>query len=122
MLFHYGDLTGKDTMRSTRGYARLTDCDIAESVEDAAKYTGTPVRDTVKYKYELKIERSYFQKNFKNVGTRGGFSEYGTDQPIPVKYFRKIATLLRGPPPGGTAPAVTGGGPSGVAGRGPAAL
>ncbi len=113
-LFHYGDLTGKETFRSTQAYPRLTDCHIAESVEDAAKYTGTAVRDSVKFKYELKIERGYFFKNFKNVATRqGGFSEFGTDQPIPVRYFRKIATLLRGPP--GGAPPVPGAGPGGGA-------
>lgn len=118
-LFHYGDLTGKESFRSTQGYPRLTDCHIAETVEDAAKYTGTPVRDSVKFKYELKIERNYFLKNFKNVATRdGGFSEYGTEQPIPVKYFRKVGTLLRGP--SGGAPPVQGLGPGGAAGSGAA--
>ena len=114
-LFHYGDLTGKETLTSLRSYPRLTNCDIATTVEDAAKYTGTPVRDTVKYKYELKIERGHFAKYFKNAGTRNGFSEFSTDQPIPVKYFRKIATLLR-TPPGGAPPTSAGGG--GLAGGG----
>lgn len=105
-LFHYGDLTGKVTFRSFQSYPRLTDCDTATTVEDAAKYTGTGVRDAVKFKYELKIERGYFAKHFKNVATRdGGFSEFGTDQPIPVKYFRKVATLLRAP--SGSAPPAT---------------
>jgi hypothetical protein len=114
-LFHYGDLTGQETMRSFRSYPRLTDCDIATTVEEAAKYTGTPVRDTVKFKYELKIERGYFAKYFKNTGTRNGYSEFGTDQPIPVKFFRKVATLLRGPS-GGAPPSSAGGG--GLAGGG----
>ncbi len=117
-LFHYGDLTaGKETLSSTKNYPRITNCDIAATVEDAAKYTGTPVRETVKFKYELKIERGYFLKNFKNVGTRtSGYSEFATDQPIPVKYFRKVATLLRGSLSG--VPPVTGGGPSGGAAAG----
>jgi hypothetical protein len=112
-LFHYGDLTGQETFRSTRGYPRLTNCDIAETVEEAARFTGSPVRDSVKFRYEIKIERGFFAKYFKNVGTRsiGNYSEFGTDQPIPVKYFRKVATLLRGPP--GGAPPVPGAGPGG---------
>lgn len=119
-LFHYGDLTGKDSFRSTRDYPRLTDCGTAESVEEAAKYTGTPVRESVKFRYELKVERGFFSKNFKNVATRhGGYSEFATDQPIPVKFFRKVATLLRGPP--GGAPLVPGGGTGGGAAGGAAA-
>jgi hypothetical protein len=111
-LYHYGDLTNATApLNSPKSYPRLTDCDIAKSVEEAAQYTGTPVRNTVRYKYELKIERGFFQKFFKNVGTRGPYSEYATDQPIPVKYFRKVATLLRAP--SGGAPPVAGGGATG---------
>ncbi|ATY14543.1 DUF4157 domain-containing protein [Amycolatopsis sp. AA4] len=112
-LYHYGDLEGASVFMSSPGYPRLTDCDIAASVEEAARYTGTPVRDTVRFKYELKIDREYFARHFKNVATRaGGYSEFGTDQPIPVKYFRKVATLLRGP---SGSPPVTGGGAGGGA-------
>lgn len=113
-LFHYGDLTGADSLRSPQGYPRLTDCHIAETVEEAARYTGTPVRDSVKFKYEVKIEREFFLKHFKNVATRnGGFSEYSSDQPIPIKYLRKVGTLLRGP--SGGVPSVSPGGGAGAA-------
>jgi len=111
-LYHYGDLEGTSIFNSPQGYPRLTNCDIAKSVEEAAKYTGSPVRDSVKFRYELKIDRAYFAKHFKNVATRSsGYSEFGTDQPIPVRYFRKVLTLVRGP--SGSTPPVAGGGTAG---------
>jgi hypothetical protein len=108
-LFHYGDLTGRETLESFQRYPRLTDYNLGTTAEDVAKYTGSPVRPALKFKYELKIEKGYFARNFKNTGTRNGYSEFGTDQPIPVKFFRKIATLLRGPS-GGVPPSSAGGG------------
>jgi hypothetical protein len=115
-LFHYGDLTTATEFRSTRGYPRLTDCDIATSQVDAATYTGATVSPKLKYKYELRIDRDYFNKNFSNVGTRvgamGAYSEYATAQPIPMKHLRRVATLTVTPPSGG-------GGPTGPAGGTP---
>jgi hypothetical protein len=114
-LFHYGDLTGRETLESFQRFPRLTDYNLGTTVDEVAKFTGSPVRPTLKFKYELKIEKGYFAKNFKNTGTRNGYSEFGTDKPIPIKFFRKVATLLRGPS-GGVPPPATGGG--GVAGGG----
>ena len=115
-LFHYGDLTGRETLESFQRFPRLTDYNLGTTVDEVAKFTGSPVRPTLKFKYELKIEKGYFAKNFKKIaGTRSGYSEFGTDKPIPVRFFRKVATLLRGPS-GGVPPPATGGG--GVAGGG----
>ncbi|WP_069163753.1 eCIS core domain-containing protein [Nocardia altamirensis] len=114
-LYHYGDLEGATSLKSPRGYPRLTDCDIATTVEEVVEHTGTPVRPSLKYKYELKINRAFFQQNFQNVATRPtGYSEYGTNLSIPREYFRKVLDLTRGP--SGTVPPVAGGG--GAAGGG----
>jgi hypothetical protein len=72
------------------------------------------VSPKLKYKYELRIDRDYFDKNFENVGDRKGFSEYGTKkrEKIPISLFRRVATLTVTPPSGG-------GGPTGPAGGTP---
>jgi len=105
-LFHYGNLEGRSTVTSPTSYPRLTDCDIAVTQADAAKYTGAPVSPNLRYKYQISIDKAFFTQNFKNTGSRGGYSEYGTSQPIPVKYFQKVATLTGGS--GGTPPPTTG--------------
>jgi hypothetical protein len=84
-LYHYGDLDNVTMFKSPPGYPRLTDYDNATSQEDVAKFTGTGVRDSLRYKYVIKIDKAYFDKNFKNVGTRGAYSEFGTKDPIPVR-------------------------------------
>jgi hypothetical protein len=113
-LYHYGDLTTVAEFSSPPGYPRLTDCDIATSQADAATYTGAPVSPKLKYKYELRIDRDYFEKNFVNSGTRKGFSEYviAKSQKVPIGFFRRVATLTVKPPGGG-------GGPTGPAGGTP---
>jgi hypothetical protein len=104
-LYHYGDLDGRATFTSPPGYPRLTDCDIANSQEEAAEYTGAPITANLRYKYELVIDRDYFDKNFRDTGTRKGYSEYVTKQSIPTTYFNKVATLtVKQPPPGGSSP------------------
>lgn len=58
-------------------------------------YTGVPVNPKLKYKYELRIDRDYFEKNFVNTGTRKGYSEFVTKKPqmISTKFLRQVATL-----------------------------
>jgi hypothetical protein len=118
VLYHYGDLEGRESFTSPQSYPRLTDCDIAASQEEAARYTGAPINQKLRYKYELKIDRDYFDKNFKNTGTRNGFSEFGTSQSIPAKFFRKVATLNVAPTGGGVP---SGAPPGGSGGSGPPA-
>lgn len=114
-LYHYGDLTTRADFSSPPGYPRLTDYDMGTSQADAATYTGSPVGPKLKYKYELRIDRDYFEKNFRNTGTRKGYSEYTTvkAQKIPTTFFRRVATLTVKPPTGG------GSGPTGPAGGTP---
>ena len=98
ILYHYGDLEGRDSFNSRPGYPRLTDCDIATNQAEAARYTGAPISDRLRYKYELKIDRVYFEKNFTNNGApRGAYSEFGTKQSIPTKYFRRVLKLTPAP-------------------------
>src|SRR5207249_4017795 len=65
------------------------------SQAEASEFTGTPVRDKLRYRYELKIDKAYFEENFISPGTRGAYMEYGTKKKlkIPVNYFRKELTL-----------------------------
>jgi hypothetical protein len=67
-LYHYGNLEGVTMFKSPPGYPRLTDCDIATSQEEAARFTGSPINNNLRYKYELKIDEGYFLKNFMNRG------------------------------------------------------
>jgi Domain of unknown function (DUF4157) len=97
VLYHYGDLEGIGSFSSRPGYPRLTDCDIATNQAEAARYTGAPISDRLAYKYELRIDRAYFEKNFTNTGTRGAYSEFVTKQPIPAKYFRRVLKLTPAP-------------------------
>ena len=101
-LYHYGDLENRTTFSSPPGYPRLTNYDLGTSQQEAADYTGTPVTSTLRYKYELRIDREYFEKNFTDSGTRRGYSEFVTGQKIPVTYFRRTATLTTGPSGGGS--------------------
>lgn len=105
VLYHYGNLEGRVSFKSPPGYPRLTDCDIATTQAEAAKYTGTPINDNLQYKYELRIDRAYFEEHFINSGTRGAYSEFVTKQPIPIKYFRNVLKLTPAPmePPAKTA-------------------
>lgn len=112
-LYHYGDLTTLAEFSSPRSYPRLTDYDRGTSQEDVAKYTGTPVRPSLLYKYELQIDRDYFEANFENTATKAtGYSEYGTAKPqkIPTSFFRRVATLTVRPSGGGGGPMGSGGG------------
>ncbi len=109
-LYHYGNLEGVTAFKSPPGYPRLTDCDIATSQAEAAQYTGTPINNNLRYKYMIRIDEAYFDKNFRNSGTRGAYSEYVTKDPIPVKYFTQVATLTITPPQGGSPKSGTGGG------------
>lgn len=115
-LYHYGNLDGLTSFTSKPGYPRLTDCDIASSQAEAAQYTGAPVSPNLRYKYELVIDQEYFDANFRNTGSRKGYSEYGTAKPIDIKYFRRIATLTVTPPTSGGSP--SGGGALPPAGGG----
>ncbi|GHO83206.1 eCIS core domain-containing protein [Dictyobacter formicarum] len=103
VLYHYGNLEGVDLFKSSPGYPRLTDCGIATSQAEVAEYTGTPVTNNLVYKYELKIDRAYFEKNFIDTGTRKGYSEFVTKQSIPIKYFRIVLKLT----PASTTPATS---------------
>jgi hypothetical protein len=111
-LYHYGDLTTRAEFSSPPGYPRLTDYDLGTSQADAATYTGSPVGPKLNYKYELRIDRDYFEKNFVNTGTRKGYSEYVTAKPqkIPTSFFRRVARLTVKPPGGGGGPTGPGGG------------
>lgn len=97
VLYHYGNLEGVESFKSPPGYPRLTDCDIATSQGEAYEYTRTPITENLQYKYELKIDRAYFEKNFRNMGSKGAYSEFGTKDPIPVKYFRNVLKLTPAP-------------------------
>ena len=87
----------------TPDYPRLTDYDIAYDPESSgtlrapaaavAKNTGTPVRPALRFKYELRINKAYFEKNFREGGGRGAYSEYGYKDPIPIKYFRRVSEI-----------------------------
>jgi GH24 family phage-related lysozyme (muramidase) len=110
-LYHYGNLTGVTMFKSPPGYPRLTDCDIATSQAEAAQFTGTPINANLLYKYEIKIDVNYFNKNFRNFATRGAYSEYDTKESIPIKYFTKVADLIVTPPRSGSSPSPTGGAP-----------
>lgn len=57
----------------------------------------------MRYKYELEIDRVYFEKNFKNTGTRGAYSEFVTRQSILTKFFRRVLELT----PASTTPATS---------------
>lgn len=110
VLYHYGDLEGRETFNSPPGYPRLTDCDIANTQVEASKYTGTPINSKLVNKYALKIDSAYFEKHFRNTGTRGAYSEFVTKEAIPTKYFRMVLKLtptspIAGPPRGSTTPA-----------------
>ena len=103
VLYHYGDLEAMgerdaktemgSPFTSSRSYPRLTDCDTATCQAEVARHTGTPPRETVRHKYELRIDRAYFEKNFSNTGTRGAYSEFASKQSIPIKYFRRVSTI-----------------------------
>lgn len=115
-LYHYGDLSSRAEFSSPPGYPRLTDYDQGISQADAATYTGTPTGPKPKYKYELQIDQDYFDKNFRNTGTRKGYSEYTTAkaEKIPTTYFRRVGTLTGaagGGGPGGSPPGSAGGTP-----------
>src|SRR5690606_20664206 len=99
-LYHYGDLSSRADFSSTPGFPRLTDYDGGTSQADAATYTGAPLSPRLKFKYEIKIDRDFFAKNFRNTGTRKGYSEFGTRLKIPTTYFRPVATLTVAPPGG----------------------
>jgi hypothetical protein len=95
-LYFYGDLEGRESFESTAGYPRLTEYGLGTSQAEASEFTGTPVRDKLRYRYELKIDKAYFKENFISAtGTRGAYAEYGTKKKlkIPVNYFRKELTL-----------------------------
>src|SRR5699024_9296787 len=68
----------------------------------------------------IKIDRDFFAKNFRNTGTRKGYSEFGTRLKIPTTYFRPVATLTVAPPGGGGGPATPAGGAPPVGGAAPA--
>jgi hypothetical protein len=103
VLYHYGDLessrewgerTGKDAaLKSTRSYPRLTDCGTATCQAEVSRHTGTPQNDHLRYKYEVRIAKDYFEKNFTNTGTRGAYSEFATKQPVPLQFFRLVSEV-----------------------------
>ena len=111
-LYHYGDLSSLAEFSSPPGYPRLTDYGQGISQSEAATYTGTPIGPKLKYKYELQIDQDYFDKNFRNTGTRKGYSEYTTakGQKIPTTYFRQVETLTGAAGGGGTGGSLPGSG------------
>ena len=137
ILYHYGNLEAmreQDTntkagapFKSPPGFPRLTNYGTASTQGDVAKHTGTPVTDNIRFKYELRIDRAYFEKHFPNVGDRGAYSEFTHKEPIPLKYFRKVSEVgptssapsrlsprsgeLPARPPPRTPPTSAGGGP-----------
>ena len=111
VLYHYGNLEARREMdaktemgapfKSPPGYPRLTDCDTATCQAEVTRHTGTPQNEKLRHKYELRIDRVYFEKNFINTGTRGAYSEFVSKQSIPMEYFRmvsEIAPTSSGPP------------------------
>lgn len=113
-LYHYGDLENRETFSSPPGYPRLTDYDQGVSQQDAADHTGAPVTANLRYKYELTIDQQYFEKNFRDMGTRKSYSEFGTLEKIPVRYFRRVATLTVSGSGGGGGPIAGGQAPPGA--------
>jgi hypothetical protein len=103
VLYHYGNLEARrerdvktekgDPFESLPGYPRLTDCDAANCQTEVVRHTGTPVREKLRYKYELRIDGAYFEKNFRNMGSKGAYSEFGTTKPIPIRYFRIVSEI-----------------------------
>jgi hypothetical protein len=119
VLYHYGDLESRREMdartdagapfRSPPGYPRLTDCDTATCQVEVTRYTGTPQNDKLRYKYELRIDRAYFEKNFTNTGTRGAYSEFVSKQSIPIRYFRIVSEIAPSSSAQPRVPATSGG-------------
>ena len=103
VLYHYGDLEGRREIdakttegapfKSSPGYPRLTDCDSASCQREVTERTGTPQNEKIRHKYELRIDRAYFDKHFRNTGTRGAYSEYVAKDPIPMKYLRRVSSV-----------------------------
>ena len=95
-LFFYGDLESwaeTRAFRSPPGYPRLTDYGLGSSQEEASRYTGTPIRPSLTYRYRLTVDAAYFQTHFTNTGTRHGYSEYVTKQDIPRSYLENVGSL-----------------------------
>jgi hypothetical protein len=140
VLYHYGDLEARRErdvktvagapFKSTPGYPRLTDCGTATCQVEVTQHTGTPENVKLRYKYEVRIDRAYFDKHFRDTGTRGAYSEYVSREPIPMQYFRRVAEIaptssapprlppvsgdiiVKTPPPGSTSTSGAGGGQS----------
>ncbi len=103
VLYHYGDLEARRErdvktesgapFRSAPGYPRLTNCDTATCQVEVTQHTGTPQNVKLRYKYEVRIDGTYFDKHFRDMGTKGAHSEYGSREPIPMQYFRRVAEI-----------------------------
>ena len=103
VLYHYGDLEARRErdaktemgapFKSTPGYPRLTDCGTATCQAGVTRHTGTPENPKLRFKYELRIDRAYFEKNFEDKGNRGAYFEFGTMRPIPIEYFRIVSEI-----------------------------
>lgn len=93
-LYHYGDLTGVKSFKSTVSYPRLTDYGAGTSRSEVALHTGTPNRPSLRYKYRIRIDPKYLIENF-GSSTRFPYTEYGTNKvvQIPIKYFEKVRNL-----------------------------
>jgi hypothetical protein len=123
-LYHYGDLTGVQHFESKATYPRLTEYGPATSQREVADATGTGIRPSLKYRYELVVDNVYLEREFVKVGPRSGsyYYEFGTRLKIPISYFRNTGTLTAKPSGGGgptgglggRTPPVTGGGGGGV--------
>src|SRR5262249_18881176 len=87
------------TFESPPGYPRLTDYGLGTTQAEASRYTGTAVRPSLAHKYQLNVDAAYFYRNFRDTGTRFGYSEYVTADKIPRLYFDRVA-----PPPAPPAP------------------
>jgi hypothetical protein len=118
VLYHYGNLEARRErdartdpgapFKSTRSYPRLTDCGTATCPAEVTQHTGTPQRETLRFKYELRINRAYFKKNFTEGEPRGAFFEYASKQPIPIKYFRIVSSIAPTTSAPSTLPTTTG--------------
>ncbi len=93
-LYHYGDLTGLESFESTASYPRLTNYETGISQSEVAQFTGTPKRQSLLYKYRIRIDRGYLNKEF-GSRDRYPYTEYGTKRQvkIPVECFEKVGKL-----------------------------